>query len=401
MTWALAALGLVLFGAFATRLDLDWAARIAIAFTCGIVIGGSLMYVESLIGIAWSPWTVGLPAILCAVSAGWRLSPAATGRRNPPEESVAVALLFLLTLYGAATARITTGDLLYFWGPKAQHFFNARGIDVEFLRFPHYYLMHSDYPPLLPLLSVWSSIWTGSFSYWGAVLLGPLLLLAAVVAFRGYSQSGLFAVLLAAVLTFGFAAGRVAGGADPLLLLFEIVALSALTFRRSRADDLVAAIALAGAAFTKVEGAAFVAVVIAATIITRRSARPLLLAIPAAILLGSWIVFSKQHGLLDSYGRAGTPLHLDRLGFVAWVTGHQISYGAFYLPWVASLAPLAFARNWRRAALPLIVGAASIACAIYFYLHEPDPAWWIKASAERVLLTSLASFVVASAAASE
>lgn len=402
LIWALAALGLVLFGAFATRLDLDWPARIAIAFTCGIAIGGSLMYVESLIGVKWSPWTVGLPAILCAASAGWRFSRA--GRRDwrkTPFESVAVALLFLLTLYGAATARMTTGDLLYFWGPKAQHFFDAGRIDVEFLRFPHYYLMHPDYPPLLPLLSVWSSIWTGSFSYWGAVLLAPLLLLAAVLAFRGYSQSGLFAVLLAAILAFGFAAGRVAGGADPLLLLFEIVALSALTFRRSRADDLVAAIALAGAAFTKVEGAAFVAVVIAATLITRRSAKSLLLAIPAAILLGSWIIFSKQHGLLDSYGRAGSALHLDKLGFVAWVAGRQISYGAFYLPWIASLAPLAFARNWRRAALPLLVGAASIVCTIYFYLHEPDPGWWIKASAERVLLTSLASFVVASAAASE
>jgi hypothetical protein len=51
--------------------------------------------------------------------------------------------------------------------------------------------------------------------------------------------------------------------------------------------------------------------------------------------------------------------------------------------------------------LPLLTGAGVIAYTLYFYLHDANPAWWIASSAERVLLTALACFVVASAAASE
>jgi hypothetical protein len=47
------------------------------------------------------------------------------------------------------------------------------------------------------------------------------------------------------------------------------------------------------------------------------------------------------------------------------------------------------------------VAIASIAYALFFYLHEPEPIWWIRSSAERVMMTTLMCFVVASAAASE
>ena len=389
--------------------------RLATRFATGIVIGGTVMYVESLVGIPWTRVTLGVPLLL--VAGCWLL----LGRRKQQPTtnnhqllaSLPIAAITLLTIYGVATARETCGDLLYFWGPKAQRFFSAAKIDVEFLKFPHYYLMHPDYPPLQPLVYAWSSIVAGKFSYWGATLLTPLYLLATVLAFRGFASEKIrhanaYATLLAALLAFGFASGRAAGGADPQLLMFEVIALSALTFADAH---VIAAIALAGAAFTKVEGAAFAAVVIVVYAVVcggrllnrpvQKPASTLILAAPAAILLGSWIVFAKQHGFLDSYARGATSLHVEKLGFVLYVIGFEASYRALYIPWIVSLAPLTFGRNWRRAMLPLFVACSAILYTIFFYLHEPDAVWWIKASAERVLLTPLAALVVASAAASE
>jgi hypothetical protein len=71
------------------------------------------------------------------------------------------------------------------------------------------------------------------------------------------------------------------------------------------------------------------------------------------------------------------------------------------VPWIAPLALLAIRRNIRRAALPLLVAAGTIASTIFFYLHVESPSsvgWWIDASAMRVLLTPAACLVVASAA---
>ena len=342
------------------------------------------------------------------VAGCWLLVPRPREQRTTTSEqplaSLPIAAITLLTIYGVATARETCGDLLYFWGPKAHRFFSAAKIDVEFLKFPHYYLMHPDYPPLQPLVYAWSSIVTHEFSYWGATLLTPLYLLATVLAFRGFAaekirHANAYATLLAALLAFGFASGRAAGGADPQLVMFEVIALSALTFADAH---VIATIALAGAAFTKVEGAAFAAVVIVAYAVVRRDLRrAVILTAPAAILVGSWIVFAKHHGFLDSYARGASSLHVENLRLILYVTGFEASYRALYIPWIVSLAPLTFGRNWRRAMLPLVVACSAILYTIFFYLHEPDAVWWIKASAERVLLTPLAALVVASAAASE
>jgi hypothetical protein len=230
-----------------------------------------------------------------------------------------------------------------------------------------------------------------------------LYLLATVFAFRGYcaqklgsASANALATLLAALLAFAFGAAQPAGGADPQLVLFAVVALSALAF----ADDhAVASIALAGAAFTKVEGAAFAIIVVIAWMLVRRDwRRSLILIAPATILLGSWIAFAKHHGLLDSYARGGTALHFGTLGLVLYVFGAEAGYRVLYLPWIAAAAPLVLSGKWRPAAFPLLVVAGTLASTIFFYLHEPDPVWWIKASAERVLLVPLATLLVAGAA---
>lgn len=389
-------------------------AQLAISFAAGLLMTGTLMFAYSLVGLPWTRVTLGIPILAMAVI-GYRSS--VVGRRRPADirqptthgrsrtraASIAITIFVLLTTYGVLTARETCADLMYFWGPKGQRFYRAEKIDVEFLKFPHYYLMHPDYPPLLPEVYAWGSLAGHRFSYWGALALTPLFLLATVLAFRGIAArklgeelAGRYAVLMAAVLAYGFAAGMVAGAGDPPLLFFEVIALAAIAFDD---DWKLAALGIAGAMFLKVEGTAFAAVLIASYLVTRR--RVLIAAAPGIVLLGAWIAFAKHHDFLDAYGKSKSALHLNLIGKVTALTARQASYGAFYLPWLAALGPIALGRNRKRALLPLLAGLGVIAYTIYFYLHDADPAWWIASSAERVLLTALACFVVASAAASE
>ena len=54
---------------FADIAALDLPARVSIAFTCGLTVVATLMYVESAIGIRWSALTLGIPfAVIVALS---------------------------------------------------------------------------------------------------------------------------------------------------------------------------------------------------------------------------------------------------------------------------------------------------------------------------------------------
>ena len=401
-------LGIVLvtgFGLVTWRIPLvrrlDLGARIAIAFAGGCVVVAAVMFAFTLVHVPFTRVTLLIALVVCA--AAYRTGIGRGAQRAP---ALFYAIL-ALTAYGLLTARETCADLVYFWGPKGQRFYFAEKIDVAFLSYPHYSLMHSDYPPLLPLVYAFATSIAHGFSWWGALFTMLLLLIATTLAFRGLAREALgderasaYAVLLAALLAYGYARSMVAGAGEPMLLLFETIAIAALTFRDD--GELLAAIALAGAAWTKVEGAAFVAIVVVAYVLTRRRVvRAIAIAAPAIALVGSWLLFAAKHKFLDQYARAGETMHLENLGNVLGATARQASYGAFYLPWLAGAIPFAFAKNWRRALLPLLVFAGLAASAIYFYLHDNAPLWWIESSAERVLLSALMTLLVAAAAASE
>jgi hypothetical protein len=401
--WVAALLFLIWPGLITWRLPvvarLDLPARLAMAFAAGMVIVVVLLYGYNFAHVPWTRVTVGFPLIVIGCFGLRRRAEA----RLHTDMSIPIVVFAAITVYGVATARETCGDLIYFWGPKAERFHYAGKIDADFLAFPHYFLMHPDYPPLLPLAYAWPSLVAHRFSWWGPLFLTPIALLAMAFAFRGFTRSGWHAVLLTAIAAYGFAIGMVAGAADPPLLLFEIIAIAALTFAGDQRDGrIIASIALAAAAFTKVEGAAFAIVaLIAFLIVTRKIARTALLAVPSIVLLGSWILFSAQHHLLDAYWKAKSATHFEALGTIVMGTLRQASYDVAFVPWIAPLALLAITRRLRRAALPLLVAAGSIASTIFFYLHADDPGqvgWWIDASAMRVLLTPLACLVVASAA---
>jgi len=403
--WVAGLLLVPLFGMWIARIEfvqrLDVAARIAIQFAAGIVTLTALMFAMTVIGVSWNRTSLGIP-LLIIVAFGVRRH-----RRRLESGSSAAALqtapIILFVLYAVLTARMTCADLLFFWGPKGQVFYLVGGIDPFFLGWSNHYLMHSDYPPLVPLLYAFASVVAHRFSWWGALAGGAVFYAATLAAFHGLSGKGRFTVLFAAVMALGYSVGMVAGGADPVLLFFECIALCALTFAPDdRGAQIVAAIALAGVAATKVEGALFCAILIGGYVIVQRKVLPALLqCIPPFLLLGGWLLYARNHQLLDQYTRAREPL-VGNVGKTLLTTLQVASYQSLYIPWLAALAPLTLGRRWRRAALPLLAGVASLASFVVIYLHSNvDPTFWIRSSAERVLLTPLMCFAVASAAASE
>jgi hypothetical protein len=407
--WLAGVVAMTLFGAFVTRLAyvrrLELPARVAIAFACGLVTGGVLMALESLVHVSWSRATLFVPLVLAGCV--WR-----RGERVPMRAWTwtLLAIVAVLTCYGSLTARQSTADLLFFWGPKAVHFYGAEKIDFEFLAAPHYFLMHSDYPPLLPLVYAFGAVAAHSVSYWGALLFSSLCIVAAAVAFRGMARPCLgearaaaFASLLAAALAYGLATPNGAGGADALLYLLAIVAVSALTFGgEDRGAHIVAAMALAGLVLVKVEGLPFALVILAAYLVSRRRvAASLALAIVPLLAIGAWVFAIYHRHIADAYTIGRKPFHPERIGEVVRWTAVRVSYRAAWLPWLAGIVPFAFARSPRRALFPLLVTAGTIAATLFFYLQgEESPKWWIDSSAERVLLTSVAVLIVAAASSS-
>ena len=304
---------------------------------------------------------------------------------------LATMAILAIFAYLVLTDRTTAGDLHFFWGPKAIAFHRAGGLDARFLGDPNYFAMHADYPPLVPLAFALMHGFTREVP-WRAAAFSAVVCLAASAALL----EGAGALLVAASLAWAFTVAHASGGADPPLVLFEILALVALTFRR---NDVVASIAIACAVMTKVEGATFaVAIVLAILLVQRNWKRAALVVAPALVLLAAWLTFVVRHGLLDTYRGGGATIHLTALPKTIVTMASVASYDLLWLPWLVPIVLVATGDR-RRAALPLGVAILTLGAATFFYLHAPDPAWWIESSAPRVLLTPLAALTVAGIAA--
>jgi hypothetical protein len=393
-------------------------ARLAVAFATGILVTAIVMATMSLLGIQWNRTKlfvilgiIAVLSLLWAQGAGRRaqerarrdgpespaprpLPPAPSAPPAPPGKLwlLFVLVLALLTAYGVMTARESAGDLHFFWGPKAVRFFRAGGIDAAYLRQSDYQPAHPDYPPLVPLLYAWShTLSSGAFSWWAAVASTLLFLFGAVFLIHGASGDGPGSLLVAATLSYAYAIGFAAGGADPPLIFFETLALVAPTFlEKERGSDILAAIGLCGAAWTKIEGATFAIAVILALLVVRRDwRRALRIGAPAAILLGSWVIFVRVAKLLELYRGAAMEVYWNALVPTLRTMARTATYELYALPWIVPVVLLFLGKERRAAALPVVVALLTVGVSVFFYIHLPDPTWWILASAPRVLLTPL------------
>jgi len=372
------------------RLDLP--ARIAVAFAAGVLITGAVMTILSIVGVQWSR-TVLVVVLGGIVWAGWprgyelRVASSATSNSQ-----LATLFFLLLTIYGLLDARESCGDLHFFWGPKAVRFFREGGISLTSMS----ERMNPGYPPLLPLIYAWSNTLARHFSWFAAVLSTALFLFGSVAIVRGTSRDDRGALLMAATLSYTFAVAFAAGGGEPPLVFFETLAIAAMTFIDA---PVLAAMGLAGAAMLKIEGATFViAVVIADLLIRRNIKRTLTIAGPAVVLLAAWLGYVKFNGLFELYRGAGMPVYFAALPATLATMAKAASYDLWGLPWLVPIVLLALG-NVRRALFPLLVAVLTFGAAIFFYIHLPDPTWWILSSAPRVLLTPLAALLIAAVAA--
>ena len=413
---ALPMLGLPLTRSFAmsdSRLG-----RIAAAFGAGAVILTLGMILLTATGVAATPARIGVAAVPAGLGAlAIRKRP--TLRPIDPSAFQWLALsafAILVAAFAAGTARETSTDLLYFWGAKGEAFAAFRGIDAGFLGAPDHFLLHPDYPPLVPCLYALGAMAAGRFAWGAALLTAPLFLALALAAFWGCARDALgdgraarWSALLGAMMGFGFLASEVAGNAEPALLFFETLSLAVLVFREpTPRTDFAASIALAGCALTKFEGSVFVLAAVAGFVVfekrgSHRVASALRRISLPAVSLATWIAFCARHGLLDNYrGGIHGAFTLVNLSRILPALFRSASYGAGYLPWIVLIGIAVARRPARRSLAPAAAGLAYLAVNVTFYFHGTgDPAAWIDWSARRVLLTPLLCFLFALAAADQ
>jgi hypothetical protein len=401
--------------------SLSLMSRIAVSLCAGAVGLTLEATIFSSIGI---PWTIpGLAAPLLLVSAvcaaWWRKLP---GELPPPLEmrrSVAVgcclvcgvALLYLVLCFVSSAAAST--DYLLFWGVKAVRFANHRGISAEFLRDPFAAHAVPDYPPLWPIVQAWGCLAAGRMPWRIVPGLSAMWVVAAVpIVFERCRRrlGGDGAAALTAFWTAAIAMALVyslsAGNAEAPLLFFESVALVwLLTEEKEEESRLVPALALCGAALTKVEGLGAV-VLIAAGLFLRGGSRSrgrtlvkslALVAWPVAAV-GVWFVYQRSQSMPAGYRPHGDLLGVspDHLAVILKAMLAAANAGSLWLPWLIALFFLArFASAWKAAAPALTLAVGLMLFLVFDYLHDKgDPSERIRWTAPRVTQPALSAAIL-------
>jgi hypothetical protein len=380
---------------------LDLGARIVVAGAAGALV---VPIVLALLTISGIEWTRAIVVIALAIVTGAGLA-AIRGKRPLPQRRAgraamaAIGVIAMVVIYGLLTARMSAGDLHFFWGPKSILFFQAGGVKLSVLESTIHRYMNPDYPLLLPLLYSWSQIVSRQFSWWAALLAAGTFVFGSVIVLRSTSGDNAVAVFMAAALGYTVARSYAAGAAEPLLLLFETLTLCALVFiEDERTQMILATLGLAGAAATKIEGATFaIAVVIALLVVKRDLKRAVLIGAPAGFVVAGWLWFVTAYDITIVYHGGMMPIFLEVIPQTLVEIVKAAQYGIYWLPWLAAVALIA-AGSPRRTALPIAVTILTTAAAVFFYIHTPDPRWWIASSAPRVLLTPLCCLLIAAAA---
>jgi hypothetical protein len=401
-----------LFGAREGR-----AYRLALALAAGAVLGHLLLNLWSALGVPWTRASVLAPLAAVAVAGaavawGGRRRPPDVGRSHPGWGD-ALAALALLAFGGAAYRLwIVTPDFIYHWGIKGHRYYLARGIDYDFLTRSWNWIIHPDYPNLVPELYAATALVLGRFSeeammVWSAIWFAALVAAARETVARGGLDSRLQQAAVAAVALAAAQAGigyLMAGGADWLLAFALLAALPPLLDPGARHADLQVGALAAFAAAAKVEGVVLGGLLVLVHGVTRwrtvgrpRPAALAALALPGLLVVGPWLWTVLRLALVGKYNVG--PLDSDRLGVVAaslWAAmndraWHGLSWTLLLLPWLL--------RN-RRTRPAAVIVALQIGFYLYTYFTaRVDVALLIATSWPRLLLHVIPSVLVLAALA--
>jgi hypothetical protein len=407
----------VLSGAFVTRSDFGRRVGLPMQLVLAAMVGTCTLAVEmlalTLIRVRWTTVLLCVPALsMFFYRRRMRSRPAVATAKAGAAIGLSLSAASL-ALLGVAlfSGRATSIDYLYFWGTKGFRFAMARGIDLAFLQRPDHYLLHSDYPPFVPLIYAAMSLVGGTRSWW--LGLGATLFFAAgcSLAIWGICRERMhpamaagFAALGGALIADGLVTPFSGGNAEAILLFFACVALGLLTmFPRQPAAEWLGGVALMGAALTKIEGSVFALLMVLAFGLWRETTpdrwrRLGRLGLPPLAGLGTWLVYAQYHSMLrwyrQPYGRFTLHFFLPAAReFVA-----AASYRAGYLAWI--VPALLWLSSPRRAEglRPALVGTGYAGFALFCFLHgSDDPVGWVHVVAPRLLMTSVVAFLFAAA----
>ncbi|HVE70620.1 MAG TPA: hypothetical protein VNI54_04560 [Thermoanaerobaculia bacterium] len=374
-------------------------ARWSVATAAGALIVALLMSALSVIGIEWSR-AVLFTLLAIVIGFGVYKRPRATVERIQWHVAdIGTAVAWLMTLYGVVTARSSCGDLAFTWGPKAIRWFRAGGLDPDVLKtWPQ---LTVDYPPLQTLLLSFSNLFSHQFPWWAAVLAGPLFMIPTLLVIRVWSRDAIGTMLVAATLAYAFALAYPHGCAEPPLLLFETIAIAALVFIDDRrTQTFLLAMSLAGAVYTKLEGTTFaIAVFLTILIMLRRPKQAFIVITPAALLFAAWMAFVFRNGLYYMYSGATLPIYWSALPVTLKTLLKVAKFELWWLPYLVPIVLIAIG-NWRRALAPVSIALLTTGATVYFYVHYPDPVWWIESSSPRVILTPMLALLIGALSAS-
>lgn len=368
--------------------------RWTVRFMAGAVMFHLLLTAYDFAGIRWGRVAVVLPLVALA-GLGKRTPRAAPRARMGWGEGAALFPLAVFAAF-APTLWITIPDFIFHWGIKGERFFLARGVDYEWLAKGWNWVIHPDYPNLLPELFAGTALLEGRFEA-SHQMLWSVLFFAMVLASgrEALRQTDLpekaprpFAPLGLAITAFALAGfgivHRMAGAADWMPALALAAALPALLRPADREGDWEVGIAAAFAAASKMEGMPLAAFLAGVQLLRRREPREvgaaLRLGLPLAAVVGTWAIRTFRHGLYQKFN-SGT-FDLGRapevLRGLAESVGWKESWHGLILVLLA--APLLLLPRRTRAA------GAVISLQLLFYL------WTYMSSAVDTEYQVLASF---------
>ena len=289
--------------------------RGALYTMAGAVVLHLLLTALDFAGLPWSPLLLAVLA-LALYGLGARFLPRGPGPTGLPADfgwgdAVALFVAAAFTLV-ALTGWITHPDFVFHWGIKGSRFFLARGVDYPYLARGWNWVLHPDYPNLLPELYAVPALMAGRFDPLALMLeAGALfaLLLAAVreglrqgTGDRFVRQAGLALVALAAG-AFGIGY-RMAGSPDWMIALALAAAVPPLLRPPDRVGDVQIGVLAAFAAGSKIEGVPLAAFLILAQWARHvlRERRPavgaaLRAGVPAAAVVLPWLGRTLHHHL--------------------------------------------------------------------------------------------------------
>jgi hypothetical protein len=308
----------------------------------------------------------------------------------PVPAVLGVCVVAVFATLATAASLGNSADFTFFWGPKAVLFASSRGIDFGALAGPFSNYGHITYPTLWPTIMAFGAMVSGRFPWRLAPMLTPMWLLLSVplvfVLLRrllGPREAGAVTVFWYLAMTASLLFSYSGGNAEAPLVVFETVAVLALLVGGSEAPHelgVLAAICLAGAVLTKLEGAVGATLIVAGFVMAcfisdgcRWAIRAAVYGAPALGVWLLWMIVRVTHGLPVSDPIREPLLHMSlaKAGTIVPVFARYLQAGSWGIAWLVPLVIVVVRgrADWRRVLPALMLSCGLLAFAFVYYLH--------------------------------